>query len=123
MSTLHLGLSPALSGILNPAASSTSSSSSSPSSDSGTQGAVDALANPDTFLQLLVAQLKYQDPDSPADGTAFVTQLATFSGVEEQTQMRTDLDSINQILQQDQTAAPSGGTPPAQTGSASSVSN
>lgn len=35
-----------------------------------------------TFLKLLVAQLKYQDPLSPQDNTAFVTQLAQMSSME-----------------------------------------
>ena len=37
----------------------------------------------DAFLQLLVAQMKYQDPMEPTDNTAYVAQLATFSQVEE----------------------------------------
>jgi len=36
----------------------------------------------DTFLKLLVAQLKYQNPMSPADGTEFLSQTAQFSVVE-----------------------------------------
>jgi flagellar basal-body rod modification protein FlgD len=36
----------------------------------------------DTFLKLLVAQLKYQDPMNPADGTQFLTQTAQFTTVE-----------------------------------------
>jgi flagellar basal-body rod modification protein FlgD len=36
----------------------------------------------DAFLKLLVTQLKYQDPASPADGTAFMAQLAGFTQVE-----------------------------------------
>ncbi len=55
---------------------------------------VDALANKDTFLQLLVAQLKNQNPLSPTDGTQFVTQLAQFSSLEQSTQMRDDLAAI-----------------------------
>ena len=36
----------------------------------------------DTFLKLLVAQLKYQDPSKPADSTQFLAQTAQFSMVE-----------------------------------------
>jgi flagellar basal-body rod modification protein FlgD len=66
-----------------------------------------ALTDTDTFLSLLVAQLKNQDPLNPADGTQFVTQLATFSGVEQSTQMRDDLDAIRTAL----TAAAASTTP------------
>ena len=38
--------------------------------------------NQDTFLKLLVAQLKYQDPMNPADSTQFLTQTAQFTEVE-----------------------------------------
>jgi len=37
----------------------------------------------DSFLQLLVAQMKYQDPLEPASNTEYIAQLATFSQVEE----------------------------------------
>lgn len=36
----------------------------------------------DTFLKLLVAQLKYQNPMSPKDGTEFLTQTAQFTQLE-----------------------------------------
>ena len=36
----------------------------------------------DTFLKLLVAQMKYQNPMSPTDGTQFIAQTAQFSMVE-----------------------------------------
>jgi flagellar basal-body rod modification protein FlgD len=51
------------------------------------------------FLQLLVAQLKNQNPASPSDGAAFVAQLAQFTTLEQQTQSRKDLDNILQVLQ------------------------
>ncbi len=37
----------------------------------------------DTFLKLLVEQLKNQDPLSPMDGAQFVAQLAQFNSVEQ----------------------------------------
>lgn len=38
----------------------------------------------DTFLKLLTAQMRNQDPLNPIDSTDYATQLATFSGVEQQ---------------------------------------
>ncbi len=37
----------------------------------------------DQFLQLLVAQMRNQDPTSPMDGTQMAAQLAQFSTVEQ----------------------------------------
>ena len=37
----------------------------------------------DTFLRLLTAQIRNQDPLQPADGTAYAAQLAQFSTVEQ----------------------------------------
>jgi flagellar basal-body rod modification protein FlgD len=39
--------------------------------------------NTNEFLNLLVAQLKNQDPMNPVDNQAFVAQLATFSSLEQ----------------------------------------
>lgn len=38
-----------------------------------------------TFLKMMTTQLKNQDPLSPMDSSEFAVQLATFSGVEQQT--------------------------------------
>ena len=51
-------------------------------------------ASENVFLQLLVAQLKNQDPSQPTDGTAFVTELAQFTTLQEDTESATDLDKI-----------------------------
>lgn len=37
----------------------------------------------DAFLQLLVAQMKYQDPLEPTSNTEYISQFATFSELEE----------------------------------------
>jgi flagellar basal-body rod modification protein FlgD len=50
----------------------------------------------DAFLQLLVAQIKNQDPLNPADGTQFLTQLAQFSELEQMIAIRQDLDGVTQ---------------------------
>jgi flagellar basal-body rod modification protein FlgD len=73
----------------DPAAAANSAASASSSADSSS-----ALANQSTFLQLLVTQLKNQDPSQPMDGTTFVTQLATFSDLEQNLASRQDLDAI-----------------------------
>lgn len=65
----------------------------------------DPLTDESTFLQLLVAQLKYQDPLNPTDGVQFVTQLAQFSSLEQSMGMHQDLDGILSAL-----TAPSNGT-------------
>ena len=47
----------------------------------------------DTFLQLLVAQLQYQDPLEPQSDTAFVTQLAQMTTMEQLQQMNLTLSN------------------------------
>ena len=69
-----------------------------PPAGTGTLGGTPGLANENTFLKLLVAQLKNQDPLNPQDGTQFVAQLAQFSGLEQSIQMRQDLDAIKASL-------------------------
>ena len=47
-----------------------------------------------TFLKLLLAQLKNQDPTKPMDSTEYMSQLASFSNVEQSIQTNTKLDSL-----------------------------
>jgi flagellar basal-body rod modification protein FlgD len=75
-----------------PTSTKATTTTNSTTADSSVAG--DALANEQTFLQLLVSQLKNQDPSSPMDGTQFVTQLAQFSQLEQELAMRKDLDTI-----------------------------
>ncbi|WP_448625367.1 flagellar hook assembly protein FlgD [Geodermatophilus sp. URMC 64] len=48
----------------------------------------------DTFLKLLVAQMRYQDPSNPADTTQFMSQTATFTQVEKLEQLVTQNASL-----------------------------
>ena len=60
-----------------------------------------SVGDQDTFLKLLVAQLKYQDPSNPADSTAFLAQTAQFTQVEK-------LGQIADMLQAQQLIGASG---------------
>lgn len=59
---------------------------------------VDRLANKDIFMQLLVAQLKNQNPLNPSDGVEFMSQLTSFSQLEQLVDVRSELKSIHQDL-------------------------
>jgi flagellar basal-body rod modification protein FlgD len=50
--------------------------------------------NQDTFLKLLVAQMKYQDPLSPTDSTQFLTQTAQFTTVSTLQQIEKDQQAL-----------------------------
>ena len=69
-------------GASAPTSSATASSASSPD---------DVTEN--DFLQLLVAQIQYQDPSNPTDSTTFVTQLAQFSQLEQTIAIRGDIEN------------------------------
>ncbi len=73
-----------------PAVDTSTSSSSSQSSASKTN------VDYESFLKLLVAELKNQDPTKPMESTDFVAQLATFSQVEQTIQTNTKLDQMLQ---------------------------
>src|SRR3954454_15951231 len=62
---------------IDPTAAATAATATQPSSSSPSNA-----MNKDTFLKLLVAQLKYQNPMSPNDSTQFLQQTATFTQVE-----------------------------------------
>jgi flagellar basal-body rod modification protein FlgD len=53
-----------------------------------------ALLNPQAFLQLLVAQLQYQDPSNPVDTSSFMNQTAMLSQVQTMTSMSSTLTSL-----------------------------
>ncbi|RCS23992.1 flagellar hook assembly protein FlgD [Phyllobacterium salinisoli] len=53
-----------------------------------------ASADYQSFLKLLVAQMKNQDPTEPMDSTQYISQLATFSNVEQAVQMNSKLEKL-----------------------------
>ncbi len=67
------------------------------------QSGIDRLADKETFLKLLVAQIRNQNPMNPADGIQFLTQLAQFSQLEQMMQIRSDLESIKEAVAPQQT--------------------
>jgi flagellar basal-body rod modification protein FlgD len=70
-----------------------------PSSSSSTTSAdalsASGLGDETTFLQLLVAQIQNQDPTSPMDSSTFLTQLASFSQLEQLIGIRQDTDTLS----------------------------
>lgn len=56
--------------------------------------------DPEAFLQLLVAQLRYQDPLEGMDQNQFMQQLATMSSAQQQYQLN---DRMGQLLAADAT--------------------
>src|SRR3954454_1838722 len=52
------------------------------------------------FLQLLVSQIKNQDPLNPTDGVQFLTQLAQFQQLEQGMNMGQDIAAIRSDLDQ-----------------------
>jgi flagellar basal-body rod modification protein FlgD len=55
------------------------------------------LVDYDSFLKLLVTQMKNQDPTKPMESTDYVAQLATFSQVEQTVQTNSKIDQLMQV--------------------------
>lgn len=69
---------------------STNSTSSTSSTTSTSKNTVDY----NTFLQLLIAEMKNQDPTNPMDTSQYMSQFAQLSSVEQAMQTNTKLDSL-----------------------------
>lgn len=59
----------------------------------------DPLTQKDTFLQLLVAQIRNQDPLKPTDGVEFLSQLAQFSSLEQSIQLKDEVASVRKAVE------------------------
>ncbi len=67
-----------------------------PSTTNGTDQTSKTAVDYQSFLKLLVAEMKNQDPTNPMDSTQYVAQLAAFSQVEQSVQINTTLDQLLQ---------------------------
>lgn len=83
-----------MSTIYNVAGTSSSGSTNNTNSTSSSSTTLDKNA----FLQLMIAQMKNQDPLSPMDNSQMVAQLATFSTLEQLTNMASDIAELKESL-------------------------
>jgi flagellar basal-body rod modification protein FlgD len=84
---------------ITPAVSTTSSTASGSTTPVNPSTALDE----NTFLQLMMVQLKNQDPLNPSDPTQYLSQLAQLTSVEQQTNMAKS--SAQSLQEQNSTAA------------------
>jgi len=82
----------AISSAATSAVNTGTTSTSASASNSGTE------VSKNMFLQLLVAQIKNQDPLNPTDGVQFLTQLAQFQQLEQSMNMGVDLSAVRADL-------------------------
>ncbi|HZQ87363.1 MAG TPA: flagellar hook capping FlgD N-terminal domain-containing protein [Acidimicrobiales bacterium] len=64
-----------------------------------------SLTDPNTFLKLLVAELKYQNPLNPADPNQYLAQTAQFSMVQKINDLDTQMTAMNKASQEAAAAA------------------
>jgi flagellar basal-body rod modification protein FlgD len=64
------------------------------SNNAFTNATSDGFVSKDTFLRLLITQLKNQDPLNPQESHEFVSQLAQFSSLEQMTNLSKSISSV-----------------------------
>lgn len=76
--------------------SATTTPTSTTTTSASTKDAAAASMNYDSFLKLLVTQMKNQDPTQPMDSAQQMAQLATFSQVEQTIKTNKNLETLIQ---------------------------
>jgi len=67
--------------------------------EQSTQGTKRGELGKDEFLQLLVTQMRYQDPLEPVKDTEYIAQLAQFNSLEQMQNLNKSIDGIHEWLQ------------------------
>ena len=78
---------------MNVTSASSAAATQSPTPPRRQRGGPDSL-DYNAFLQLLIAQMKNQDPTKPTDPSQFIAQLASFSSVEQAIKTNSKLDTM-----------------------------
>jgi flagellar basal-body rod modification protein FlgD len=94
----------------DPIAAASGAASTSSTATTASTDATAALGNENTFLQLMVAQLKNQDPTQPVDSTTFLTQLAQFSSLEQLININQGVQTLDTGSTASNTTTPPNGT-------------
>ena len=71
-----------------------SSASTAAAATAGQSSGVNQLDNTQTFLDLLVAQLKNQNPSNPTNPTSFMTEIAQLTAVQSQTTLNAEEQTV-----------------------------
>jgi len=65
-----------------------------PTDDQAKKNTTQAFNDPDTFLKILVAQMKYQNPMDPMDSSTFVDQLTQMATMEQMYNVGRSMDNL-----------------------------
>ena len=90
---------------INPIGPTAAQTSAAQSAAAQRQTGTASLSDPNTFLQLLVSELKYQDPMNPADPNQYLAQTAQFAMVQKINDLDTQMTSMLQASEQAAAAA------------------